>query len=137
MQIPLKTKGFVGRIRAHPTRTFDHPIAVLAFLRTRKMGARMPKSKRRRLSLHEAGKLRKAAAEAGLKLPRPKHRRVRAGNLYYVLDTASVLGWSVVEIEEHDPSHRAAFVPGQLEAVPLAEIGDRILGPVPEPSVTG
>ena len=97
----------------------------------------MAKPKRRRVSLHEAGKLRKAAAEAGLKLLKPKHRRIRAGNLYYVLDTASVLGWSVVEIEEHDPRHRAAFVPGQLEAVPLAELQGRILGPVPEPSVTG
>jgi hypothetical protein len=54
-----------------------------------------------------------------------------------VLGTASVLGWSVVEIEEHDPRHRAAFVPGQLEAVPMTEIKSRILGPEPEPSVTG
>ncbi len=94
----------------------------------------MPKSKRRRVSLHEAGKLRKAAAEAGLKLPKPKHRRVRAGQLYYVTDTASVLGWSVVEIEEHDPNHRAAFVPGQLEAVPMAELQSRILGRFPSPA---
>ena len=94
----------------------------------------MAKPRRRRVSLHEAGKLRKAAAEAGLKLPKPKHRRVRAGQLYYVLDTASVLGWSVVEIEEHDPSNRAAFVPGQLEAVPMTESRGRILGPVPSPA---
>ena len=94
----------------------------------------MAKPKRRRVSLHEAGKLRRAAAKAGENLPKPKHRRVRAGQLYYVLDTASVLGWSVVEIEEHDPSNRAAFVPGQLEAVPRAEIGDRIIGPVPSPA---
>jgi hypothetical protein len=94
----------------------------------------MAKPRRRRLSLHEAGKLRKAAADAGLKLPRPKHRRVRVGQLYYVTDTASVLGWSVVEIEEHDPRHRAAFVPGQIEAVPMTEIKRRILGPVPAPA---
>ena len=80
---------------------------------------------------------RKATAEAGQNLPRPKHRRVRSGLLYYVTDTASPLGWSVVEIEEEDPNGRAAFAPGQLEAVPLEEVEGRILGLVPEPSVTG
>ena len=40
----------------------------------------------------------------------------------------------MVEIEEEDPNGRAAFVPGQLEAVPLAELRGRILGPVPAPA---
>ncbi len=78
--------------------------------------------------------LRKASDEAGQNLPRPKHRRVRSGRLYYVTDTASPLGWSVVEIEEEDPNGRAAFAPGQLEAVPLEELKGRILGPVPSPA---
>ena len=78
--------------------------------------------------------LRKATDEAGQNLPRPKHRRVRSGRLYYVTDTASPQGWSVVEIEEEDPKNQAAFVPGQLEAVPLAELRGRILGPVPSPA---
>ena len=64
----------------------------------------------------------------------PPHRRVRAGQFYHVTDAASPLGWSVVEIEEEAPKNRAAFVLGQLEAVPLAELRGRILGPVPAPA---
>ena len=66
-------------------------------------------------------------------MPPEKHRRVRVGQLYYVEDPASPLGWFVVEIEGTDRKHRAAFAPGQIEAVPLAEIRGRILGPVPSP----
>ena len=62
-----------------------------------------------------------------------KHRRVRIGHLYYVVDPESKLGWSVVEIEGVS-TRKAAFVPGQLEAVPLAELRGRILGPVPAPA---
>jgi hypothetical protein len=61
------------------------------------------------------------------------HCPVRSGRLYYVKDPASARGWSVVEVEGADTQHRAAFVPGQLEAVSLEEIRGEILGPVPTP----
>ena len=38
------------------------------------------------------------------------------------------------EIEDEDANGRAAFAPGQLEAVPLEELQGRILGPVPAPA---
>ncbi|MBW2270122.1 MAG: hypothetical protein JRH16_16265, partial [Deltaproteobacteria bacterium] len=55
----------------------------------------------------------------------------RLGGIYCVEDPASAIGWSVVEIEGENAKRRAAFVPGQLEAVPMTEIKGRILGPVP------
>ena len=39
----------------------------------------------------------------------------------------------MVEVEGADAQHRAAFVPGQLEAVSLEELRGQILGPVPTP----
>lgn len=62
------------------------------------------------------------------------HRRVRAGELYYVKDAAASEGWSIVEIAGADDVDLAAFAIGQLEAMPLAEIEARILGPVPTPA---
>ncbi|MDJ0848627.1 MAG: hypothetical protein QNK04_09635 [Myxococcota bacterium] len=61
------------------------------------------------------------------------HRRVREGELYYVSDDAAPEGWSVVEIAGVDAGVLAAFAVGQLEAIPLDEIEDRILGPVAGP----
>lgn len=61
------------------------------------------------------------------------HRRVRAGELYYVSDDASPEGWTVVEISGVDDGPLAAFAVGQLEAIPLEELEDRILGPVAAP----
>ncbi len=61
------------------------------------------------------------------------HRRVREGELYYVADDAAPEGWTVVEINGVDDGPLAAFAVGQLEAIPLAEIEDRILGPVAGP----
>ena len=61
------------------------------------------------------------------------HRRVREGELYYVRDEAAPEGWSVVEIGGVDGGALAAFAVGQLEAIPLAELEGRVLGPVPVP----
>ena len=62
------------------------------------------------------------------------HRRVRAGELYYVADDASPEGWTVVEISGvEDDGPLAGFAVGQLEAIPLDELEDRILGPVAAP----
>lgn len=62
------------------------------------------------------------------------HRRVRAGELYYVADDAAPEGWSIVEIGGVDERALAAFSLGQLEAIPLDELEGRILAPVPQPS---
>jgi hypothetical protein len=60
-------------------------------------------------------------------------RRVRAGELYYVVDELAPEGWSVVEIAGVGEGALAAFAPGQVEAIPLAELDGRLLGPVPAP----
>lgn len=64
------------------------------------------------------------------------HRRVREGELYYVADEAAATGWSVVEIAGAGGAGLAGFALGQLEAIPLAELEGRILGPVPVPGPT-
>jgi len=61
------------------------------------------------------------------------HRRVRDGELYYVKDEAAPSGWSIVEIAGGEGDTLAAFAPGQLEAIPLAELEGRLIAPVPVP----
>lgn len=64
------------------------------------------------------------------------HRRVREGELYYVMDEAAPHGWSVVEVASSDSGVLAAFAVGQVEAIPLSEVEERILGPVARPPRT-
>lgn len=64
------------------------------------------------------------------------HRRVREGELYYLADEAAPQGWSIVEVASSDSGVLAAFALGQIEAIPLSEVEERILGPVPRPART-
>jgi hypothetical protein len=64
------------------------------------------------------------------------HRRVREGELYYVMDEAAPHGWSIVEVASSDSGVLAAFAVGQVEAIPLSEVEERILGPVAPPPRT-
>jgi hypothetical protein len=64
------------------------------------------------------------------------HRRVREGELYYVTDEAAPQGWSIVEVASSDSGVLAAFAVGQVEAIPLSEVEERILGPVARPPRT-
>ena len=65
--------------------------------------------------------------------PAPAHRRVRAGELYYVTDEAAPEGWSIIEIASSDSGVLAAFALGQLEAIPLSEVEGLILSAVQRP----
>lgn len=60
-------------------------------------------------------------------------RRLLEGQLYYVQDDASPQGWSIVEINGVADGVLAGFVVGQLEAIPLDELMQRMIGPVPAP----
>jgi len=88
---------------------------------------------RTRVEQIEDGIEERTEEQAEPRTGRPAHRRVRVGELYYVEDEAAPSGWSIVEIAGLEGDEMAAFAPGQLEAIPLAELDGRILGPVVEP----